>query len=72
VRRPLGCEKEGREKNLISGPHIFNYEKNVITPKPKKTKLNFDCTIKFISINTSKQDVTWIYLDKMISGPHRE
>jgi hypothetical protein len=47
----------------------MNDEKNVITPR-QKTKLNSDCTIKFVSINTSKQDITWIYLDKVTSGPH--
>jgi hypothetical protein len=47
----------------------MNDEKNIITPKSKKTKLNSDYTIKFVSINTSKQDVTWIYLDKVTSEP---
>jgi hypothetical protein len=53
----------------LGGPHVFNCEKNVITPK-QKTKLNSDCTIKFVSINILKQDVTGIYLDKVTSGPH--
>jgi hypothetical protein len=34
----------------------------------KKTKLNFDCTIKFVLINPSKQDLTWIYLNKIYRG----
>jgi hypothetical protein len=29
-----------------------------------KLKLNSDYTIKFVAINSSKQDLTWIYLDK--------
>jgi hypothetical protein len=36
----------------------------------QKTKLNFDYTIKFVSINSLKLDPTWIYLDKVTSGPH--
>jgi hypothetical protein len=32
-----------------------------------KIKLNFDCTIKFVAINVSKQDVIRIYLDKVTS-----
>jgi hypothetical protein len=33
-------------------------------------KLNFDYTIKFVAINPSKLDLTWIYLDKVTSEPH--
>jgi hypothetical protein len=44
--------------------------KKCYNSETKKTKLNSDYTIKFISINTSKQDVTWIYLDKVTSEPH--
>jgi hypothetical protein len=36
----------------------------------QKVKLNSDCTIKFVAINPSKLDLTWIYLDKVISEPH--
>jgi hypothetical protein len=50
-------------------PPLFFPLKKSITQKPKN-KLNSDCTIKFISINTSKQDDTCIYLDKVISEPH--
>jgi hypothetical protein len=31
--------------------------KNVTTHRTKKTKLNFDYTIKIVSINSSKQDL---------------
>jgi hypothetical protein len=60
---------EERDGSTSGGPYVFNYRKNIITLK-QKTKLNSDYTIKFVSINTSKQDVTWIYLDKVTSGPH--
>jgi hypothetical protein len=60
---------EERGGSISGGPHVFKLLKNVITHK-QKTKLNSDCTIKFVLINTSKQDVTWIYLDKVISGFH--
>jgi hypothetical protein len=53
------------------GSHSFNLTKMLYLTN-QKTKLNFDCTIKFVSINTSKQDVTWIYLDKVTSGPYSE
>jgi hypothetical protein len=33
--------------------------------KNQKLKLNSDYTIKFVAINSSKQDLTWIYLDKI-------
>jgi hypothetical protein len=36
----------------------------------QKSKLNFDCTIKFVSINHSKLDHIWIYLDKVTNGSH--
>jgi hypothetical protein len=31
----------------------------------QKSKLNSDYTIEFVSINSSKLDLTWIYLDKI-------
>jgi hypothetical protein len=56
----------GRERIACSGgPHDFNSLKNCYNSPTKKTKLNSDYTIKFVSINTSKQDITWIYLDKV-------
>jgi hypothetical protein len=42
--------------------------KKYYNSQTKKTKLNSDCTIKFVSINHSKQDLTWIYLDKIYGG----
>jgi hypothetical protein len=36
---------------------LFQLPKNCYNSQ-KKTKLNFDCVIKFVSINPSKQDVT--------------
>jgi hypothetical protein len=45
---------------------LSEHLKNVITHK-QKTKLNFDCTIEFVLINSSKLDLTWIYLDKVTS-----
>jgi hypothetical protein len=59
----------GREDCMQLWAHDFNSLKNVITHKPKN-QIKFECTIKFVSINTSKQDLTWIYLDKVTSGPH--
>jgi hypothetical protein len=50
-------------------PHYFKLKK-CYNSQTKKTKLNFVYTIKFVSINHSKQDVTWIYLDNMTSGLH--
>jgi hypothetical protein len=35
------------------GPHCFDEQKNVITSN-RRTKLNFNYIIKFVSINTSK------------------
>jgi hypothetical protein len=61
------CESRKARVREQRGPHLINDEKNIITRR-LKTKLNSDCTIKFVSINTSKQDFTWIYLDKVISG----
>jgi hypothetical protein len=59
------CGRERREERGDSGrPHFFPLKKYVITHK-QKTKLNSNCTIKFVSINPSKQDLTWIYLDKI-------
>jgi hypothetical protein len=53
----------------VVGPIISGNKKNVITHKPKKN-LNSDCTIEFVSINTLKLDLAWIYLDKVTSEPH--
>ena len=36
----------------------------------QKNKSNSDYTIKFILINPLKQDLTWIYFDKIISETH--
>jgi hypothetical protein len=49
--------------------NFFSYKK-CYNSQTKKTKLNSDCTIKFVSINASKLNLTWIYLDKVISEPH--
>jgi hypothetical protein len=49
-------------------PHMSMGIKKVITHKPKKNKSNSDYIIKFILINPLKQDLTWIYFDKIISG----
>jgi hypothetical protein len=50
-----------REERGDSGsPHFFLVKKYVITHKPK-TKLNSDCTVKFVSINPSKQDYMDIF-----------
>jgi hypothetical protein len=61
--RACGRERGGRGDG---GPHFFNYLKNILTNQ--KIKMNFDCTIKFVSINPSKQDLTWIHLDKIYRG----
>jgi hypothetical protein len=52
--------------DIQRGPYLFN-KKNIITHK-QTVKLNSDYTVEFVSINTSKLDLTWIYLDKVISG----
>jgi hypothetical protein len=63
-------EREGKsgEREHAGWVPLFKQIKNVITHK--KTKLNSDYTIEFVSINPSKLDLTWIYLDKVISGSH--
>ena len=58
-----------REERGDGGPHCFNELKNIITHKPK-TKSNSNYTIKFVLINPLKQDLTWIYFDKIINRPH--
>jgi hypothetical protein len=47
---------------------IFFVTKKCYNSQTKKTKLNSDCTIKFVSINSLKLDLTLIYLDKVTSG----
>jgi hypothetical protein len=56
-RRPHA--REAVEEAAVRGKacQLFFRIKNVITHKPK-TKLNSDCIIKFVSINTSKLDLT--------------
>jgi hypothetical protein len=53
-----------RKKNLRWVP-LFQLMKKCYNSQTKKIKLNSDYTIKFVSINPSKQDLTWIYLDKI-------
>jgi hypothetical protein len=62
-------EAEKRERMRSGGPTSSSNKKNS-NSQTKKTKLNFDYTIKFVLINSSKLDPTWIYLDKVISGSH--
>jgi hypothetical protein len=50
-------EREERGGSISGGPHVFKLLKNVIIHK-QKIKLSSDYTIKFVLINTSKQDVT--------------
>jgi hypothetical protein len=66
-----GREREERE-HVARAPLFSLNKKNVITHKQKNPKLNSDCTIEFVSINSSELDLTWIYLDKVTSGPHSE
>jgi hypothetical protein len=66
--RESACFGERESMDQMTGPTISTH-KNVIIHK-KKIKLNSVYTIKFVSINSSKQDVTWIYLDKVTSGLH--
>jgi hypothetical protein len=72
--RPLRDAAERREKSgeraHVWWAPLLQLSKKCYNSQTKKTKLNSDCTIKFVSINTSKQDVTCIYLDKVTSGPH--
>jgi hypothetical protein len=79
VTGPTTCETDsmranqrGRESMRRWQALLFMLTKNYYSLQTKKTKLNSDCTIKFVSINTSKQDVTWIYLDKVTSEPYSE
>jgi hypothetical protein len=51
-------------KDAEVGPNFLT-NKKCYNSKTKKTKLNFECTIKFVSINPLKQDLAWIYLDKI-------
>jgi hypothetical protein len=51
---------------------LAKQRKKMLQLTNQKSKLNFDCIIKFVSINPSKLDHTWIYLDKVISGSHSE
>jgi hypothetical protein len=61
----MRARKERREVGASAvGSTLSSYNSQT-----KKTKLNSDRTIKFVSINYSKQDLTWIYLDKVTSGP---
>jgi hypothetical protein len=48
---------------------LFSYKK-ILQLTNQNTKLNSDRTIKFVSINSSKQDLTGIYLHKVISRSH--
>jgi hypothetical protein len=65
----LAGERGERGEVPVAGPTALT-NKKIIKLANQRTKLNSDCTIKFISINTLKQDVTWIYLDKVTSGLH--
>jgi hypothetical protein len=60
---------ERESMDQMAGPTILTHKK-CYNSQTKKTKLNSVYTIKFVLINSSKQDVTWIYLDKVTSGPH--
>jgi hypothetical protein len=59
--------REGHE-SMQRAP-LFKFQKTLELTY-QLTKLNSDCTIKFVSINSSKQDFTWIYLDKVTSRLH--
>jgi hypothetical protein len=61
---------EERGGSISGGSHVCKLLKKCYNLQTKKIKLNSDYTVKFVLINTSKQDVTWIYLDKVISGPY--
>jgi hypothetical protein len=58
----------GEKGTCIVAPLHFQTKKMLYLTN-QKSKLNFDCTIEFISINSSKLDLTWIYLDKVTSRP---
>jgi hypothetical protein len=49
---------------------LAKQRKKCYNSQNQKSKLNFDCTIKFVLINPSKLDHTWIYLDKVTSESH--
>jgi hypothetical protein len=63
-----GREREEREH--VARAPLFSLNKKKYYNSKKKPKLNSDCTIEFVSINSSELDLTWIYLDKVTSGPH--
>jgi hypothetical protein len=66
---PTGEHARERESmESVAGPMFLTLKK--CYNSQNKNKLNSDCTIKFVSINSSKLDLTWIYLDKVICGPH--
>jgi hypothetical protein len=59
--------RERRERGACSvGPTSFANKKKLYLTN-QKLKLNSDYTVEFVSINPTKQDLTWIYLDKVTS-----
>jgi hypothetical protein len=70
--REAGVQEVGTVSTGSKGPQvqiIFSISLIYMWYKLKKvnetSQLNFDYTIRFLIINTSKQDPTWIYLDKV-------
>jgi hypothetical protein len=63
-------EEKLREREHAGWVPLFKQTKKILQLTNKKIKLNSDYTIKFVSINPSKLDLIWIYLDKVTSGPH--
>jgi hypothetical protein len=64
--------RERRERGACStSPTSFANKKKLYLTN-QKLKLNSDYTVEFVSINPTKQDLTWIYLDldKVTSGPY--
>jgi hypothetical protein len=64
------CTGKRRDESMQRRTPLFQVTKKCYNSQTKKSKLNFDYTIEFVSINPSKLDLTWIYLDKVTSGPY--
>jgi hypothetical protein len=60
-------DRESMQAVIAAAP-CLQLTKKCYNSQTKNIKLNSDFTIKYISINPSKLDLTWIYLDKVTSG----
>jgi hypothetical protein len=57
------CKKE--KKSWCHPLHATCWKLKKSRNHNQTSKLNFDCTIGFLTIKTSKQDLTWLYFDKL-------